>query len=422
MIDTKKRSFMKATSWRLFAAILLAYIAWFTTGDWRTVTYITVIYHLVQVFMYYLHERVWGKITWGKSHGLFIQMTGLSGAGKSTLARLVATRLHKQGYMVEVIDGDEYREGLCNDLGFSQQDRNTNIRRLGFVSKVLARNNVISIIAAINPYENIRSELDSCGPNVKTVYVKCDIETLIDRDTKGLYHRALLPVSDSQHLPNFTGISDPFEVPVYPDLVIETNERSLQDSVDILEKSIIQVDFMKNNEQTLEEYCRVNLQTLREEASSSWPSLPGGIAQLCVLTAGTHQNVPTLQPAPMVNLWFCGTPKTCSQYVCNVFKIPNTGIGVASAPDVDTPRIIYPGHVLFDRAKFVVPMERANVFYGFHKDLYNRQPYCIEKYDDIRGHRFFKSPAYARSMILILFLVQLDFSNLPLYETLTSIF
>ena len=92
-------------------------------------------------------------------NGIFIQMTGLSGAGKTTLAKAVETRLTEEGYTVEIIDGDEYRAGLCSDLGFSKADRNTNVRRLGFVGRVLARNGVIAIMSAINPYEEVRQEI-----------------------------------------------------------------------------------------------------------------------------------------------------------------------------------------------------------------------------------------------------------------------
>ena len=91
--------------------------------------------------------------------GIFIQMTGLSGAGKSTISFATQRILREMGYNVEVIDGDEYREGLCKDLGFSKEDRNTNIRRLSFVGKVLSRNNVICIMSAINPYDSIRKEV-----------------------------------------------------------------------------------------------------------------------------------------------------------------------------------------------------------------------------------------------------------------------
>jgi adenylyl-sulfate kinase len=153
------------------------------------------------------------------SKGIFIQMTGLSGAGKTTLATAVREELISRGTQnIEIIDGDEYRTGLCSDLGFSKEDRNTNIRRLGFVGRVLARNNVIAIMSAINPYEEVRQEIGG-----KLVYIKTGLEAVIDRDVKGLYAKAL-----SGEIPNFTGISDPFEEPVAPDLVIETDKDTIQ--------------------------------------------------------------------------------------------------------------------------------------------------------------------------------------------------
>lgn len=152
--------------------------------------------------------------------GIFIQMTGLSGAGKTTLAVAAKKELTSRGvHNIEVIDGDEYREGLCSDLGFSKKDRNTNIRRLGFVGRVLARNDVVVIMSAINPYEEVRHEIGG-----KLVYIKTSLEAVIDRDVKGLYAKAL-----SGEIPNFTGISDPFEEPSTPDLVIETDKNTVQE-------------------------------------------------------------------------------------------------------------------------------------------------------------------------------------------------
>jgi adenylylsulfate kinase len=189
--------------------------------------------------MFFIHERMWQKLEWGKSSGVFIQMTGMSGSGKSTLASSVASSLSRKGYCVEVIDGDEYRTGLCSDLGFSKEDRNTNIRRLGFVSKVLARNNVISIIAAINPYENIRQEISLMSDKVRTVYIECDLKILKKRDTKGLYKRAQLPDDHPDKVYNFTGISDPYEVPAFPDLVVNTEKENIDQSIIKLEDFII---------------------------------------------------------------------------------------------------------------------------------------------------------------------------------------
>ena len=238
MVNTKKRSILKAISWRVFAAILLGAITWALTSDMKTVTYVTLGYQGTQVFIYYLHERVWGNVGWGKARGISIQMTGMSGAGKSTLATMVADRMRGNGYQVEVIDGDEYKAGICNDLGFSQEDRNTSIRRLGFVSKVLARNNVISIIAAINPCNDVREELTMLSPSAKTVYVKCGLETLKKRDTKGLYRRALLPDGDPEKVHNFMGVPGSFEVPTSPDLLIQTDLELVEESARKLEDYI----------------------------------------------------------------------------------------------------------------------------------------------------------------------------------------
>jgi len=172
--------------------------------------------------------------------GIFVQMTGMSGAGKSTMTFKAASILREMGHNVEVIDGDEYRTGLCSDLGFSKEDRNTNIRRLSFLGKVLSRNDVICIMSAINPYDDIRQEVMQNNELAKTVYVKCDMDTLIDRDPKGLYARALLPSSDPNHIPNFTGISDPFEEPANADLTINTAGESINTSVDTLIKFILE--------------------------------------------------------------------------------------------------------------------------------------------------------------------------------------
>ena len=235
-VESKKRSIYKALTWRIFAVTILFGVSYFILGGNSTKAFgVTIAYHGLQMITYFIHERLWSMVRWGKSKGLFVQFTGLSGAGKSTLAALVALRLKKQGYQIEIIDGDEYRQELCGDLGFSKKDRNTNIKRLGFVSKILARNGVISIIAAINPYDNIRLELKNMGPNVKTVYIKCDLETLKQRDTKGLYRRALLPSDHPQHITQFTGISDPFEKPSEPDLIIDTNIESIETATRKLE-------------------------------------------------------------------------------------------------------------------------------------------------------------------------------------------
>jgi adenylylsulfate kinase len=154
---------------------------------------------------------------------MILQLCGLSGAGKSTISGLVKARLDACGIAAEIIDGDDYRKMLCRDLGFSKADRCENIRRLGFVASKLSAHGVVAIISAINPYNEIRSELASSYKDVQTVFVDCSIPTLIKRDTKGLYKKALLPEDHPEKIFNLTGINDPFDKPSNPDLHIHTS-------------------------------------------------------------------------------------------------------------------------------------------------------------------------------------------------------
>ena len=239
MIDSKKRSFTKAVSWKVLGFFILSLVAFIITGSIKQTSFVAIVYHLLMLCLFMLHERVWNKIKWGKTKGLYIQLTGMSGAGKTTLAMAVKKRLQNRGIKVEVIDGDEYRENLCRDLGFSKGDREENIRRLSFVGKVLGRNNVVCIMSAINPYNSTRNHIKKTIPDSKLVYIKCGLDELKRRDTKGLYKRALLPDGDPDKVYNFTGISDPFDEPEIEDLVIETDKEDIKHSLKTLENFII---------------------------------------------------------------------------------------------------------------------------------------------------------------------------------------
>ncbi|MFI5131965.1 MAG: adenylyl-sulfate kinase [Chitinophagales bacterium] len=162
---------------------------------------------------------------------LFIQLTGLSGSGKSTIANGVKKLLESNGFRAVVIDGDIYRKKLCPDLGFSKEDRHENIRRLGFISNQFAVNGIISILAAINPYEEIRKELLLFGPHVKTVWIDCHLDLLIKRDTKQLYKKAMLPDGHPDKINNLSGVNDPYEPPETPNLIISTSFESEETSI-----------------------------------------------------------------------------------------------------------------------------------------------------------------------------------------------
>src|SRR5487761_1980263 len=158
--------------------------------------------------------------------GCTLWFTGMSGSGKSTLSSLLATRLRAMGARVEVIDGDVIRTRLCRGLGFSKDDREENIRRIGFVCELLSRNGVIAIAAAISPYRACRDDLRSRIANFIEIYMRCPVEVLAERDVKGLYKKAL-----AGEIPNFTGISDPYEPPLAPEVTIDSSRDSLEDSV-----------------------------------------------------------------------------------------------------------------------------------------------------------------------------------------------
>ena len=160
------------------------------------------------------------------STGCTLWFTGLSGSGKSTLSQLVASRLRALGARVEVLDGDITRTLLCQGLGFSREDREENIRRIGFVCELLSRNGVIAIAAAISPYRASRDELRKRIPNFIEIHMSCPVEVLIKRDVKGLYKKAL-----AGEIKQFTGISDPYESPISPELTIDSSTESIESSV-----------------------------------------------------------------------------------------------------------------------------------------------------------------------------------------------
>jgi adenylyl-sulfate kinase len=153
--------------------------------------------------------------------GFTLWFTGLSGAGKSTISAIIERSLRAGGARVEVLDGDVVRTHLSKGLGFSKEDRDTNVRRIGFVAELLSRHGAIAIVAAISPYRAVRDEVRSRIPNFVEVYVECPLEVLAERDVKGLYKRAL-----AGEIASFTGVSDPYEPPLHPDVVVDSSRET----------------------------------------------------------------------------------------------------------------------------------------------------------------------------------------------------
>jgi adenylylsulfate kinase len=158
--------------------------------------------------------------------GFTLWLTGMSGAGKSTISDQIIARFKDAGAKVELLDGDVVRTNLSQGLGFSREDRDTNIRRIGFVADLLSRNGVIVVVAAISPYRETRDEVKGKIANFLEVFVDCPVEVLAKRDVKGLYKRAI-----AGEVGNFTGISDPYEPPLHPDVTVHSHCETPEESV-----------------------------------------------------------------------------------------------------------------------------------------------------------------------------------------------
>jgi len=162
--------------------------------------------------------------------GFILWFTGLSGAGKSTLSERIAGQLRHRGCRVELLDGDEVRAHLSKGLGFSKEDRDTNIRRIGYVARLLARNGVIAITAAISPYRDVRDEVRAAarenGVEFVEVFANASLDALAGRDVKGLYKKAL-----AGEIPHFTGVTDPYEPPLNPEVEARTDSETIEESL-----------------------------------------------------------------------------------------------------------------------------------------------------------------------------------------------
>jgi adenylyl-sulfate kinase len=180
--------------------------------------------------------------------GFTVWLTGLSGAGKSTIAERLEQELLGQQCEVEVLDGDVVRTHLSKGLGFSREDRDTNILRIAFVASLLTRHHVAVITAAISPYRETRSKAREQIGDFLEVYVSCSLDELIRRDVKGLYEKAL-----RGELANFTGVSDPYEAPEHPDVLVDTEHETVEESVAKILVALRERGYLEYSEEALDE-------------------------------------------------------------------------------------------------------------------------------------------------------------------------
>jgi len=180
----------------------------------------------------------------GEQKGFTLWFTGLSGSGKTALAKYLEPELRRRGLKVERLDGDIVRQSLTRDLGFSKEDRDKNIERVTFVAKLLTRNGVAVLCSFISPYIEQRNKSRQEIGNFVECYVECPLETLIARDVKGLYKKAL-----AGEIPNFTGISDPYEPPPNPEIVVNSATQTLEESAQIILNRLVELGYLPPEDQ-----------------------------------------------------------------------------------------------------------------------------------------------------------------------------
>jgi len=176
--------------------------------------------------------------------GFTIWFTGLSGSGKSTLSKLVEAELRRSGFTkIEILDGDIVRTHLSKGLGFTREDRDTNIKRIGFVCKLLSRNGVIAIAAAISPYREVRDFNRKDIVDFVEVFCHCPLNVCIERDVKGLYKKAI-----AGEIKNYTGLDDPYEPPLNPEVVLETDKETPEESVSKIMHKLVMLGYIPAEE------------------------------------------------------------------------------------------------------------------------------------------------------------------------------
>jgi adenylylsulfate kinase len=174
-----------------------------------------------------------------KHQGFTGWFTGLPCCGKTTVADRVAAKLREKGYRVERLDGDVVREGLTNDLGFSRKDRDENIRRIAFVANMLSRNSVIVLATFVSPYREARRDARRVIRRFVEVYVRCPVELCMKRDVRGMYKKA-----QEGKITHFTGVDDPYEEPEHPELILDTDKESVDESVQKVLQTLVKLHYI----------------------------------------------------------------------------------------------------------------------------------------------------------------------------------
>lgn len=228
--ETNTRSMAKGFSWRFFATTVTVIIVYTFFGRLDLAIAAGIIETISKVFLYYVHEKLWQRIRWGKKkiEPFNLWFTGLPLSGKSTIANLVFEKLKKFQLPMERIDSKDIRD-LIPDIGYTREDRNHHMRRIGHLIKTLQNNSISTVASFVSPYRESRKAIREMVKNNIVVYVKADIETCKLRDYKGVYTKAL-----RGELQNFSGVNDVYEEPQHAEIIIDTEHHSAEDAAELI--------------------------------------------------------------------------------------------------------------------------------------------------------------------------------------------
>jgi len=228
--ETNIRSIAKGFSWRFFATSVTVVIVYIFFGRLDLAIAAGIIETISKVILYYVHEKIWQRVQWGKKkiEPFNLWLTGLPMSGKSTIGDLVFEKLKKYQIPMERIDSKDIRD-LIPNIGYSREDRNRHMHRIGHLIKTLQNNSISTVASFVSPYKESRKAIREMVKNNVVVYVKADIEICKARDYKGLYVKAL-----AGELQNFSGVNDVYEEPQHAEIIIDTNTMSAEDAAELI--------------------------------------------------------------------------------------------------------------------------------------------------------------------------------------------